>query len=213
MAGPRLSRCVSVPRPLSSRIPLLQQVRSCTICAEHLPLGPRPVLQFHPSARILIASQAPGRKVHASGIPFEDASGDRLREWMGIGRDVFYDETRVAILPMGFCYPGKAKSGDLPPRKECAPAWREPLMQQLTQLELVLVIGAYAQAWHLPMARGSLTERVRNWQAFGPGLMPLPHPSPLNNLWLSRHPWFEAEVVPALRQRVAAVLDKPSGSS
>lgn len=186
--------------------PLLQEVRACTLCADHLPLGPRPVLQFHPAARILIASQAPGRKVHGSGIPFEDASGDRLREWMGIGRDIFYDETRIAILPMGFCYPGKAASGDAPPRKECAPQWRERLMQRFTGLDLVLAIGAYAQAWHMPQARGSLTERVRHWQEYGPQVMPLPHPSPLNNVWLAKNRWFEADVLPHLRARVAAVL-------
>lgn len=185
---------------------LLRQVRACTICAEHLPLGLRPVLQFHPEARILIASQAPGRKVHESGIPFEDASGDRLREWLGIGRDIFYDEKKIAILPMGFCYPGKGKSGDLPPRKECAPAWREPLLSHFTQLRLVLAIGAYAQAWHLPHIKGTLTERVRNWQNCGELVMPLPHPSPLNNLWLARNPWFEAEVLPVLKRRVAAAL-------
>lgn len=185
---------------------LLQQVRACTLCAEHLPLGPRPVLQFHPEARILIASQAPGRKVHASGIPFDDASGDRLRDWMGVSRDAFYDEKKIAILPMGFCYPGKAASGDKPPRKECAPAWREQLMAQFDGLELILAIGAYSQAWHMPNARGSLTERVRDWQVYGPLIMPLPHPSPLNNLWLSRNPWFEQEVLPPLRQRVKKIL-------
>lgn len=185
---------------------LLRQVRACTRCAEHLPLGPRPVLQFHPDARILIASQAPGRKVHESGIPFDDASGDRLREWMGIDRAIFYDETKVAILPMGFCYPGKGKSGDLPPRKECAPAWREPLLRHLSRLRLTLAIGAYAQAWHLSEIKGSLTERVRSWPACGEAIMPLPHPSPLNNLWLSRNPWFEAEVLPILKKRVAKAL-------
>lgn len=190
---------------MSRRIPLLDDVRACTLCAAHLPLGPRPVLQFHPDARILIASQAPGRKVHASGIPFEDASGDRLRAWLGMDRDVFYDATRIAILPMGLCYPGKAASGDLPPRRECAPQWRDLLMLGLPKLELVLAIGAYAQAWHLPQAKGPLTERVRRWQDFG-AVMPLPHPSPLNNVWLARHPWFAETVLPALRTRVAGIL-------
>jgi len=193
---------------MPTTIPLLDQVRACTLCAEHLPLGPRPVLQFHPQARILIASQAPGRNVHASGIPFEDASGDRLRDWLGLSREEFYDATNIAILPMGFCYPGKAASGDLPPRKECAPAWRSQLLAQMTGLELVLAIGAYAQAWHLPKARGSLTERVRNWQEYGPRIMPLPHPSPLNNVWLAKNPWFAESVLPPLRARVAAVLGK-----
>ncbi|MGH8493408.1 MAG: uracil-DNA glycosylase family protein [Moraxellaceae bacterium] len=190
---------------MSRRIPLLDEVRACTLCADHLPLGPRPILQFSPTARILIASQAPGRRVHGSGIPFEDASGDRLREWMGIGRDVFYDETRIAILPMGFCYPGKAASGDAPPRKECAPQWRQRLMDEFIGLELVLAIGAYSQAWHLPKAKGSLTERVKDWQRFG-DVMPLPHPSPLNNVWLSKNRWFEQEVVPALQARIKTLL-------
>ncbi len=189
------------------RIPLLEEVRACTRCADHLPLGPRPVLQFNPKARILIASQAPGRKVHGSGIPFEDASGDRLRAWMGLDRDVFYDENRIAILPMGFCYPGKAASGDAPPRKECAPQWRQRLLDELTELELVLAIGNYAQAWHLPKAGGTLTERVRRWQAFG-NLVPLPHPSPLNNVWLAKNRWFEQEVVPALQLRIRDVMTR-----
>ena len=191
---------------------LLAEVRSCTLCAAHLPLGPRPVLQFHPEARVLIASQAPGRKVHASGIPFDDASGDRLREWMGISRDIFYDETRVAILPMGFCYPGKATSGDAPPRKECAPQWRENLMRKFNNLQLILAIGAYAQAWHLPQAKGALTERVRHWEDYGM-IMPLPHPSPLNNVWLAKHPWFARDVLPPLRQRVAMALGTDTLSS
>jgi uracil-DNA glycosylase len=163
------------------------------------------VLQFHPAAKLLIASQAPGKKVHYSGVPFEDASGERLREWLGIGRDIFYDETQVAILPMGFCYPGKAKSGDLPPRKECAPAWRDQLMTELTQLKLILAIGNYAQAWHLPHVKGTLTERVRHYQQYG-NVIPLPHPSPLNNLWLAKNPWFVQEVLPVLRQRVQQAL-------
>jgi uracil-DNA glycosylase len=157
---------------------------------------------------LLIASQAPGRKVHESGIPFDDASGDRLREWLGISREVFYDETQVVILPMGFCYPGKAASGDAPPRKECAPQWRQPLLDALPQLQLTLAIGTYAQAWHLPPAKKlSLTERVRQWQLFG-NTIPLPHPSPLNNIWMAKHPWFAEEVLPLLRLRVAEVLSK-----
>ncbi|MEZ5540218.1 MAG: uracil-DNA glycosylase family protein [Pseudomonadales bacterium] len=185
---------------------LLQEVRACTLCEPYLPLGARPVLQFHSRAKILIASQAPGRKVHESGIPFDDASGDRLREWLGISRDIFYDEKKIAILPMGFCYPGKAKSGDAPPRKECAPQWRQRLLDELTQLKLTLAIGNYAQAWHLPQVKGSLTERVRRWDAYG-DVIPLPHPSPLNNLWLAKNPWFVAEVLPALRLRVADALN------
>lgn len=181
---------------------LLKDVRSCSLCASHLPLGPRPVLQISPQAKILIVGQAPGRKVHETGIPFDDASGNRLREWMGIGKDIFYDESKVAILPMGFCYPGTGKSGDLPPRKECAEAWRESLLSTLTKLEITLVIGQYALAYHLPKAKGTLTEIVRSWKSYGPSVIPLPHPSPRNNIWLKRNEWFEEEVLPALRTRV-----------
>jgi len=185
---------------------LLAEVRNCTLCAEALPLGPRPVFQLHPSARILIAGQAPGRKVHETGVPFDDASGERLRHWMGISRDVFYDARRVAIVPMGLCFPGTGRSGDLPPRAQCAPAWRAALLGSLEQLELTLAIGRYAQAYHLPEAGSNLTETVRAWRQHGPHTMPLPHPSPRNNPWLKRHPWFEAELLPALRARVAEVL-------
>lgn len=185
---------------------LLQAVRACTLCAAHLPLGPRPVLQAHASARILIAGQAPGRKVHASGVPFDDASGARLRDWMGVSREDFYDPRRVAILPMGFCYPGTGTSGDLPPRPECAPTWREPLLAKMPQLQLTLVIGQYALAYHLPHERGSLTATVQRWPSLDPGVMPLPHPSPRNNLWLKRNPWFEESVLPALRARVQAAI-------
>jgi len=184
---------------------LLSEVRACRLCAGHLPLGPRPVLQAHPAARVLIATQAPGRRVHASGSPFDDASGDRLRDWMGITRGVFHDATRIAILPMGLCYPGAGQSGDRPPRPECAPLWREQLLRGLPRIELTLVIGRWAQAYHL-CDRASLTDSVRAWRDYGSTLIPLPHPSPRNNGWLRRHPWFEAELVPALRARVAAVL-------
>jgi uracil-DNA glycosylase len=185
---------------------LLTQVRACTICAAHLPLGPRPVLQMHASARLLIVGQAPGRKVHASGVPFDDASGERLRDWLGITRDQFYDARQVALVPMGFCYPGTGKSGDLPPRAECAPAWRAPLLSHLKKLRLTVVIGQYAMAHHLPNERGSLTETVQAWQSLGPTVMPLPHPSPRNNLWLKRNPWFELDLLPVLRARVANVF-------
>jgi uracil-DNA glycosylase len=187
---------------------LLQDVRACRICEAHLAAGPRPVLQAHPDARLLLASQAPGRKVHESGTPFDDASGNRLREWLGVTPDVFYDPTMVAILPMGFCYPGTGKSGDLPPRAECSPAWREQLLGHLPNLELTLVIGAYALAYHLPEVKGSLTETVRDWREYWPGIVPLPHPSPRNNIWLRRNPWFEADVLPLLRQRVSTALSK-----
>jgi uracil-DNA glycosylase len=190
----------------ASTAALLAEVRACTLCAEHLPLGPRPVLQMHSSARILIAGQAPGRKVHASGVPFDDASGERLRAWMGVTREQFYDATQIAILPMGFCYPGTGRSGDLPPRPECAPAWRGALMARLKKLQFTLIIGQYAQDWHLPAHQGSLTDAVQAWREFWPQALPLPHPSPRNNGWLKRNAWFEAEVLPMLRARVAAVL-------
>ena len=185
---------------------LLQEVRDCTICSEHLPLGPRPVLQLQTSASILIAGQAPGRKVHASGVPFTDASGDRLRDWLGLSSETFYDPNCVAILPMGFCYPGTGRSGDLPPRAECAPAWREKLLMRLKNLKLTVVLGEYAQAYHLPDARGTVTSRVQVWRDSWPTVVPLPHPSPRNNLWLRRNPWFESELLPALRERITRVL-------
>ena len=185
---------------------LLTRVRQCTICAAHLPLGPRPVLQLHPAARILIAGQAPGRKVHDSGVPFDDASGDRLRHWLGLDRPTFYDARRVAILPMGFCYPGTGSSGDLPPRPECAPTWREPLLAPPPARRLTIVIGAYALGYHLPSERSGVTSAVLNWREHWPALAVLPHPSGRNNIWLKRNAWFEAELVPVLRKRVAEVL-------
>jgi uracil-DNA glycosylase len=164
------------------------------------------VLQVAASARILVAGQAPGRRVHESGVPFDDPSGDRLRQWMGISRETFYDARRIAIVPMGFCYPGTGKSGDLPPRPECAPAWRAPLLEQLPDLRLTLLIGQYALRWHLDVGRQSLTDIVRDWRSFGSRTLPLPHPSPRNNLWLRRNPWFETEVLPILRRRVRRSL-------
>ena len=185
---------------------LLAEVRACELCIAHLPHGVRPVLQCGTSARILIAGQAPGRRVHASGIPFDDPSGERLRDWMGIGREQFYDPARIAILPMGFCYPGSGRSGDLPPRAECAPAWRERLLAQMPHIELVLLLGQHAQRWHLGRDGKSLTERVRDWSIHWPGMLPLPHPSPRNIAWFQRNPWFDHEVVPALRDRVNSIL-------
>lgn len=191
---------------MTSLTSLLHEVRACTLCAEHLPLGPRPVPQAHTSARILIAAQAPGKKVHETGLPFNDASGDRLRQWLGISRETFYDPKQLAIIPMGFCFPGTGPSGDLPPRPECAPTWRQPLLAHLKNIKLTLVIGQYAQAYHLPAERSSLTETVRAWRNHWPLMVPMPHPSPRNNLWLKRNPWFEAELLPVLRARVAEVL-------
>ena len=185
---------------------LLSDVRGCTICAAHLPHGPRPVVQAHPLARILIAGQAPGRKVHESGVPIDDASGDRLRDWMGITRAIFYNPQQIAILPMGFCYPGTGKAGDLPPRPECAPAWRAQLLAALPNIELTLVLGQYAQAYHCGKTGRTLTETVRAWRDYWPQMAPLPHPSPRNNLWLHRNPWFEAELLPALQPQVQTIL-------
>jgi uracil-DNA glycosylase len=185
---------------------LLSQVRACTLCQPQLPLGPRPVLQLTASAKILIAGQAPGARVHASGIPFSDASGKRLRQWLGIDDATFYDPQQVAILPMGMCFPGTGPSGDLPPRPECAATWRARLLQQLPKLQLTLVIGQYAQAWHLPDSGKSVTDTVRNWRTHWPTVLPLPHPSPRNNRWLRDNPWFEAEILPLLQSQVALLL-------
>ena len=185
---------------------LLEQVRACRHCEDSLPLGPNPVLRASASARLLIVGQAPGTRVHATGIPWNDPSGDRLRRWLQLDREAFYDESRIAIVPMGFCYPGRGKSGDLPPPPACAPLWHERLLAAMPQLELTLLVGSYAQNHYLGASRETLAQRVQRWRDFEPGRFPLPHPSPRNTLWLQRNPWFEAEVVPALRQRVAAVL-------
>lgn len=185
---------------------LLSEVRACEVCKENLPRGPRPIVQLDPESRILIVGQAPGRKVHESGIPFDDASGNRLRDWLGMSREDFYNPKKVAILPMGFCYPGTGKSGDLPPRPECAPQWREELLARLQVVELTIVIGQYAQAYHFSGAKRSVTEHVQAWQEHWPKVVPLPHPSPRNNRWLLNNPWFETELVPKLKARVAALL-------
>ncbi|MEN8636745.1 MULTISPECIES: uracil-DNA glycosylase family protein [Pseudoalteromonas] len=188
---------------------LIDQVSKCVICEAHLPLGARPVIQFNPNARILIAGQAPGVKVHETGVPFNDASGNRLREWLGLTRDEFYDANNIAILPMGFCYPGRGKSGDLPPRKECAPAWREQLLTALPNIELTIVLGKYAQAYHLPETKKMpLTELVKSWREYWPNYLVLPHPSPRNNIWLKKNPWFEQDVLPELDKRIATILNK-----
>lgn len=187
---------------------LLTEIRACRICAAHLPLGPRPVVQAAASARLLLVSQAPGRKVHDTGIPFNDVSGERLRDWLGIDTSTFHDARRVAIVPMGFCFPGSGRGGDLPPRPECAPTWHSRVLPLLTQVQLTLVIGQYAQAGILDVPRGTrLTDTVQGWRDhLSRNCLPLPHPSPRNRLWFTRNPWFDAELLPQLRQRVAAAL-------
>ena len=187
---------------------LLAEVRACRRCEDVLPLGPRPVLRASATARILVVGQAPGTRVHETGIPWNDPSGDRLRAWMAVDRDTFYDETRIAIIPMGYCYPGRdPRGGDLPPRPECAGHWLGRLLAQLPRLELTILAGHYAQRYYLGgCVKTSLTETVRAWREFFPTYLPTPHPSPRNTLWLRRNPWFEAEAVPALRARVRHVL-------
>lgn len=182
---------------------LIKEVKACELCAEYFAHQPRPVFQLNPQATILIAGQAPGRKVHESGIPFDDPSGERLRNWMGISKSIFYDETKIAILPMGFCYPGQGSSGDLPPRQECAAKWREPILDAMPNIKLTLLIGKYAIDWHLKQ-KGNirLTDVVIDWKKYAPSTFPLPHPSPRNNIWLRKNPWFEDQVVPALKLRV-----------
>ncbi len=185
-----------------SRQSLLESIRACTICKDDLPLGPRPILQFSASAKLLIVGQAPGRITQHKGVPFDDPSGDRLRDWLGVDRSTFYDATKIAILPMGFCFPGTGKNGDLPPRPECAPAWREPVLASLKSVELTLIIGRYAIDWHLPEYTGcTVTTAVRSWADVWPRQLILPHPSPRNNRWLKTNPWFEEEIIPALRRR------------
>lgn len=191
---------------------LLLQIRACVHCASGLPLGPRPILRAAQTSRILIIGQAPGTKVHESGIPWDDASGQRLRHWMGVTPDVFYDEKNIAIVPMGFCYPGKGISGDMPPRPECASLWHEKLLRELPQVQLTLLIGQYAHARYLgATAQPTLTETVRHWEDYMKrGFFPLVHPSPRNQIWLKKNPWFEQEVVPQLQQRVKNILNKPN---
>ncbi|HET7577123.1 MAG TPA: uracil-DNA glycosylase family protein [Sphingomicrobium sp.] len=186
---------------------LIADVRSCTACADVLPLGPRPVFQISQSATLLIASQAPGTKVHASGIPFSDPSGDRLREWTGLSLEQFHDADKVAILPMGLCYPGRAPNGgDAPPRPECAPLWRDRLLAAIPALRLTLLVGTYAQTHAL--GPGTMTQRVRGFRDYLPRYFPLPHPSWRSRIWAERNPWFEAEVLPALREAVARALER-----
>jgi uracil-DNA glycosylase len=187
---------------------LRSEISACEICAPHLPLGPRPVTQFSTTSRVLIIGQAPGTKVHASGIPWADDSGDRLREWTGIDPDEFYDPSKVALVPMGFCYPGKAAGGDAPPRPECAPQWHERLLVLLPPDRITLLVGSYAQQYYLPKDAGrTLVDRVRAFERFAPAVFPTPHPSWRSVGWQKRNPWFEAELLPRLRGAIRHKLD------
>ncbi|MDC5850429.1 uracil-DNA glycosylase family protein [Vibrio europaeus] len=187
--------------------PLLKELRACKACEPKLPLGANPVIQASSSAKLLIIGQAPGTRVHETSIPWNDPSGNRLREWLALDKEAFYDPNKIAIMPMGLCYPGKGKSGDLPPRKECAPLWHQRVLEQLPNIGMTLLIGQYAQNYYLPDKPRTLTETVQQWQRWAPNYLPLPHPSPRNTLWLQKNPWFEAEVVPFIRGYVHEQLD------
>lgn len=187
--------------------PLLAEIDACRLCAEHLPHTPRPVVQAGAMARLLIIGQAPGRRVHDTGIPWNDPSGDRLRDWLGLAPETFYDPAQVAIMPTAFCYPGKGKSGDLPPRRECAPAWHPRLLDAMPKVQLTLLIGRYAQEVYLrENGKATLTETVAAYEEYLPRYFPLPHPSPRNRLWWKTNSWFEQDVLPVLRERVAMAL-------
>ncbi|MFS1423491.1 uracil-DNA glycosylase family protein [Shewanella sp. 10N.286.48.B5] len=192
--------------PAASLTSLVAQVRQCQLCQHALPHGVNPVIQIDPLARILIAGQAPGLAVHKSGIPFDDKSGDRLRDWLGIDKDTLYDPKQIAILPMGFCYPGKGKNGDLAPMKMCAQTWRQPLLNHLTDVKLTLLIGKYAQDYHLPNRQQTLTETVKDWRNLPSGIIALPHPSPRNNIWLAKNPWFAEDLLPVIKSTVQNIL-------
>lgn len=189
---------------------LLREITACRVCAANLPHEPRPVVQLSRTARICIIGQAPGTRVHKTGIPFNDPSGDRLRSWMGVTRETFYDEKQIAIVPMGFCFPGlDAKGGDLPPRKECAPHWRGRIFDQLDNVSFTLLVGSYAQKWHLKdKAKKTLTETVAAWREYLPHYLPLPHPSWRNNAWIKKNSWFEEDVLPELRLRIGRVIEQ-----
>ncbi|WMX15405.1 uracil-DNA glycosylase family protein [Aureispira sp. CCB-E] len=188
---------------------ILKEIKQCAVCKEYLDLGPNPVVVANPKSKILIVGQAPGKRVHESGIPWDDPSGVQLRKWMGVDESVFYDATRIAIVPMGFCYPGKGKTGDLPPRPECAPLWHQALLEHMPSVELTLLIGQYAQKYYLGNAKKkNLTETVKNYKAYLPTQIPLPHPSPRNRFWLSKNPWFQESVVPELQKRIRMHLDQ-----
>ena len=186
---------------------LLNDIRQCKICEQYLPLGPRPIATAHIESKIVIIGQAPGTKVHASGISWDDASGRQLRKWLNVSDEDFYDETKFAIIPMGFCYPGKGKTGDLPPRKECAPQWHDVLLQEMPNVELIILIGKYAQKYYLQKeAKKTLTETVANFKEYLPKHLALPHPSPRNRFWFTKNPWFDETVLPELQKRVKQLI-------
>lgn len=185
---------------------LIRQVQGCNACAAHLPLGPKPVFQFGIDAPILLISQAPGTAAHRSGMPFDDPSGERLRRWLGVRSESFYNPAHFSLLPMGFCYPGKGKGGDLPPRPECAKLWRSQLLAQLTNVQLTLLVGAHAVNWHLHKPKQNLSDLVADWHSRWPDTVVLPHPSPRNTYWLRQRPWIEGTLVPMVRERVADLL-------
>ncbi|PJC85686.1 IclR family transcriptional regulator [Vibrio sp. HA2012] len=185
---------------------LLTQIRACTLCEPALPLGANPVIQASPMARLMIIGQAPGTRVHHTSLPWNDPSGDRLRNWLKLDRDTFYDPAQIAIMPMGLCYPGRGKNGDLPPRKECAPQWHQKVWDELPNIGMTLLIGQYAQNYYLKDKPKTLTETVHNWEQWAPEFIPLPHPSPRNTLWLKNNPWFEEEVVAYIREYVHGCL-------
>ncbi|MEK6152961.1 uracil-DNA glycosylase family protein [Flavobacteriaceae bacterium 3-367] len=188
---------------------LLTNIRACEVCRAQLPLGPRPIVAAHPDAKIIIIGQAPGTKVHETGIPWDDPSGRQLRKWLNVSDAVFYDASQIALIPMGFCYPGKGKSGDLPPRPECAPLWHEALWEAMPQLELIVLIGTYAQNYYLgERTKKNLTETVQAYRDYLPKYIPLPHPSPRNRFWLSKNPWFNDQVVPELQERISRIVKK-----
>lgn len=186
---------------------LINEISKCEVCKPFLELGPRPVVSIHPTSKIAIIGQAPGKAVHLSGIPWDDKSGENLRKWLGITNEVFYDPTQIALIPMGFCYPGKGKSGDLPPRKECAPLWHDQLFDKMEHLELIVLIGSYAQGYYLKdKKKKTLTETVKNFQEYLPHHFVLPHPSPRNNIWMAKNEWFAREVLPSFRELVKNTL-------
>lgn len=185
---------------------LLSDIAGCTLC-KNLPLGPRPILQVDPRARVLLVGQAPGQRTHHKGVPFDDPSGKRLRQWLGVDRETFYDPQKLAIVPMGFCFPGSGKGGDLPPRPECEKAWRRPVLAALPNIDLTIILGSYALDWHLGERKlKTLTQTVENWRAYWPQILALPHPSPRNIRWFKQNPWFEEQIIPVLQKRLRELL-------